>query len=681
MKKLLTILLVLTGMVCTASADTYKVYFRPNSTWAADSPNFGLYMFNSNTDNSFQLFEAVGTTGAYSASFDTSYSKVIVVRLKTGETTLGDGWSNRTAQSGDLTAPTADKTYYDMADKIIAVNKKWSLNDINVRNLSQSWYIAGGRHITNGFHEWGSSADAQTANAMTTTDNQNFTLTVSKRPIKAGTYHFKFVGDDWVGDGSAYDATTNPNYDYLLTIANDGVYDITYSFNQLSRSGSFAADKDDSDQSTISYKYYVYDENSYMTGQGWWLNELTANGETNTIAYTTANPVDLKYGTTYRYKVVEQIYKGDVAVNTYWPWNSENDGWWTVSFDKTRAYNITFKFYKNANYQMTTGNPLTTTDAVTTGYYIMYDNGSGWVPGNHMTESSGVYTGTITGLGENKYFAILPASGLPTTEGGNVTWTNVVRPNATKNVSVTWSNSNSGTTTTTNNNQVWTNGIDDATTTLELTYNSSESTWSVAPYYAREFKSAAEGYATFSAKLAVAIPEHITAKYATDIDGTGITWSSNLTSGIPANTGVLLHSDEITTANKTYKFTPATTTDAIGTNLLEKIESTSLINQTDGDYTNFILSKVDDTLGFYKVNASGSYCGAGTAYLQILTTNVPTAREFFALFDDEDGQQTDGINAAQVNVISGTAYNLAGQKVDADYKGIIIVNGKKYLRK
>jgi hypothetical protein len=29
----------------------------------------------------------------------------------------------------------------------------------------------------------------------------------------------------------------------------------------------------------------------------------------------------------------------------------------------------------------------------------------------------------------------------------------------------------------------------------------------------------------------------------------------------------------------------------------------------------------------------------------------------------------------------GVAYNLRGQKVDASYKGIVIVNGKKYLRK
>jgi alpha-amylase len=29
----------------------------------------------------------------------------------------------------------------------------------------------------------------------------------------------------------------------------------------------------------------------------------------------------------------------------------------------------------------------------------------------------------------------------------------------------------------------------------------------------------------------------------------------------------------------------------------------------------------------------------------------------------------------------GTYYNLAGQKVDKNYKGIVIVNGKKYLRK
>ena len=40
------------------------------------------------------------------------------------------------------------------------------------------------------------------------------------------------------------------------------------------------------------------------------------------------------------------------------------------------------------------------------------------------------------------------------------------------------------------------------------------------------------------------------------------------------------------------------------------------------------------------------------------------------------GVQTKGDNTVEV-----ARYNLAGQKVDKDYKGIVIVNGKKVVRK
>ena len=42
---------------------------------------------------------------------------------------------------------------------------------------------------------------------------------------------------------------------------------------------------------------------------------------------------------------------------------------------------------------------------------------------------------------------------------------------------------------------------------------------------------------------------------------------------------------------------------------------------------------------------------------------------------------TDGIKDAKASTTAATYYNLAGQKVDKDYKGIVIVNGKKVVRK
>ena len=57
------------------------------------------------------------------------------------------------------------------------------------------------------------------------------------------------------------------------------------------------------------------------------------------------------------------------------------------------------------------------------------------------------------------------------------------------------------------------------------------------------------------------------------------------------------------------------------------------------------------------------------------------AKGFVINYDDEEGEETDGIKAVSTKVENGVRYNLAGQKVGADYKGIVIVNGKKYMRK
>ena len=40
-----------------------------------------------------------------------------------------------------------------------------------------------------------------------------------------------------------------------------------------------------------------------------------------------------------------------------------------------------------------------------------------------------------------------------------------------------------------------------------------------------------------------------------------------------------------------------------------------------------------------------------------------------------------GINNAKVEAEAGAVYNLAGQKVDAQYKGVVIKNGQKLIQK
>lgn len=60
-------------------------------------------------------------------------------------------------------------------------------------------------------------------------------------------------------------------------------------------------------------------------------------------------------------------------------------------------------------------------------------------------------------------------------------------------------------------------------------------------------------------------------------------------------------------------------------------------------------------------------------------TGIPEGASAKLNFDDEETTGITNINAAESN--DDTLYNLAGQKVNAAYKGIVIKNGKKYLVK
>lgn len=75
------------------------------------------------------------------------------------------------------------------------------------------------------------------------------------------------------------------------------------------------------------------------------------------------------------------------------------------------------------------------------------------------------------------------------------------------------------------------------------------------------------------------------------------------------------------------------------------------------------------------VKAAGVKISPFRAYF----TGIPEGASAKLNFDDEETTSITNVNAAESN--DDTLYNLAGQKVNAAYKGIVIKNGKKYLVK
>lgn len=119
--------------------------------------------------------------------------------------------------------------------------------------------------------------------------------------------------------------------------------------------------------------------------------------------------------------------------------------------------------------------------------------------------------------------------------------------------------------------------------------------------------------------------------------------------------------------------TKTTGADDLGDNLLAFAASTAV----DGYRMGY---KSTDGIGFYKYTATAP--ASGVVYIG-KDNVVSSAHEFLAFsFDNE----TTGIANLNVDVndnfdANAPMYNLAGQRVNKNYKGVIIQNGRKYLNK
>ncbi len=102
----------------------------------------------------------------------------------------------------------------------------------------------------------------------------------------------------------------------------------------------------------------------------------------------------------------------------------------------------------------------------------------------------------------------------------------------------------------------------------------------------------------------------------------------------------------------------------------------------DANTTYYVLSKVNDKFGFYKLarengNSEPIKLGANKAYLAV--ANAHDAPEFIGF-----GENTTAINEHELHEsheLSGAIYDLQGRKVANPSKGLYIVNGKKVVIK
>ena len=84
-----------------------------------------------------------------------------------------------------------------------------------------------------------------------------------------------------------------------------------------------------------------------------------------------------------------------------------------------------------------------------------------------------------------------------------------------------------------------------------------------------------------------------------------------------------------------------------------------------------------DLFGFFKY--TGTSLNAGSAYL-VAAKPSSSAKDFVELSFGDEATAIDGVDVNGQQSTVNSIFNLAGQKVGADYKGIVIVNGKKFIK-
>ncbi|MBQ0104089.1 MAG: bacterial Ig-like domain-containing protein [Prevotellaceae bacterium] len=183
------------------------------------------------------------------------------------------------------------------------------------------------------------------------------------------------------------------------------------------------------------------------------------------------------------------------------------------------------------------------------------------------------------------------------------------------------------------------------------------------------------GYATAYVPFAATV-EGATAYYVTV---SGSTATLNKIEGtIPANTGVILEGEEGTATLKASANTP----ESVDGNLLKGTVKEGGEDFDDLGFTYYILSDGEYGVGFYwdgedydEFEGMGAHCDQYKAILAVPET--VGAPNFFSL----DGEATAIQNVEDAQMKNAAAFNLAGQVVNRDYKGIVIMNGKKFLNK
>lgn len=205
-------------------------------------------------------------------------------------------------------------------------------------------------------------------------------------------------------------------------------------------------------------------------------------------------------------------------------------------------------------------------------------------------------------------------------------------------------------------------------TTVTITY----------PYVPKEYAFVAEDadFYTLYLDYAVTVPENVTA-YTGALNGNNMVLTEITDGYIKADNAVLIQA----TAAGTYTFVENTSAEA-GTyagNALKGVLVNTPVSEIVKQGTVLTLGKNSEgKVGFRKPKET--YVSANKAYIDY-ENPAPGAPAFVRILLAGEVTGIEGVQSVQQKATTNAIYNMMGQRVDANAKGLILMNGKKVIRK
>ena len=186
--------------------------------------------------------------------------------------------------------------------------------------------------------------------------------------------------------------------------------------------------------------------------------------------------------------------------------------------------------------------------------------------------------------------------------------------------------------------------------------------------------SSAERATLYYSNRSFIIPEGVVAR-TYKIEGNVLSRSREYKKGdvLPKGTAVVLEAKE-------GKYIFEETSKTGETDPYNALRGSDTKTTTSGGEVYYVFGKGSNGVGFYWKEANGKAftTEAHKAYLVYTPSKTTNAKSFLGF---DVALEIQGPMVREKTTFNGPIYNLAGQRVDKDYKGIIIVNGKKYLNR